>query len=231
MPDDPRDRRTPPKGVPPAKVGTDPLGVPIVRSPISRPVTERGGGAGGHDRYRKQKLTPAYIKAELARRVDTMGTAGADFEREEFTPITTIAVVRQELKEDLAEVRHEIKEDVRQVRDHILQMKSGQDTLVGAITSSNAIQKSLLEQLLGVVTSEFTNRQTLTFESVTAQLETNSLAKKAEEERKNLATKAEQERQTFSTRERWLNIGKVVGFVASVAGLTTIVNLIMSGRC
>lgn len=128
MPDDPK---------PKARIGTDPSGVRIPVSP--RAITERGGGAGpsNHDR-RKPKLTPAYIREQLNRRIDNL--TEDDFESDQFTPVTTIAIVRSELKDDISAAR----KDIATLRLEITQ-------LMGAVRANNELLPRLVDQLMGMI--------------------------------------------------------------------------------
>ena len=195
MPDDddtPRDKLPQPR----LKVGTDPRGVKIPTP--AKGIQERGGGRGSasHDR-RQPRLTPSYIKQELTRRVDLMnrGTPVPEFDHEEFTPITVIAIVRAELKDDISEIKKDQKDGFARIEQIINGMRA----------DMNALMQQIINQLMAIVSSEFNTKQH--------------------------RDKTEVNDKSFSVRARWLNVGKVVGFVASGVGLAAIGNLLLQARC
>ena len=85
--------------------------------------------------------------------------ASPDFEHEEFTPITTIAVVRQELKEDIKEMRDTMKIRLDQMvaGDATLRNEVGQ--LFGAIKTTNEQFPKMIDQFMNLVAGEFTTHQ------------------------------------------------------------------------
>jgi len=191
-------------------VKTEPGGVPIMpiipKATISRSITERGGG-GDRDR-RHYRLTPDYVKAELSRRVNIMERGEvADFETEEFTPISVIAVVRAELKDD-----------IKSVRNDVAAMRSEQGQLIAVVKTSNEMFPKLVDQMMTMIGNELKNRQDLDVTVTETELGI-----------KSHREKTAVDMASFSNRAKWRNVAKIVAFIFSGAGATLILNALTRG--
>jgi septal ring factor EnvC (AmiA/AmiB activator) len=206
MPDDPRDRRTPPKG-----------------SPVQRAITERGGG-------RHLDLTrPELLKSKR----EFLAQHNLAFTDEEPTPVTLIALVRQELKDDIGTVSKEVedvKDDVKDVRDDLKDVADKVDKvdksltgLTAEVSTSNKLMPQVLETIkdqLVATREELKQRRTIEDKIVLSKMEiTQHEEITAIDERKE-------------TKRWWRKISlKLVTALTSTAVVSAVVTAIIAKGC
>ncbi len=185
----------------------------------------------------------------LSRRVDAMEHGVTfrenEFATEELTPITTIAVVRQELKDDIKDSRS----DVAAMRGDVNAVRNDIGKLIAVVKANNEQWPKLIDKLMAMISAALKTQQDLGITVTERELDIKSSRAKtaaeieaqrekavAEIEAQRAEVEAQQKKATteiaiHSNKEKWSNIGKVVGFIASISGATLIINALMQARC